>query len=79
MRSKILFSRRNSLNGPVFIHQLGLDALHLGAREDGEQFPTEIQGLLNGAVLGWELLSILPRSEMKRIKPELVEKYWPIK
>ena len=27
--------------------------------------------------LGWELLSILPRSEMKRIKPELVEKYWP--
>ena len=26
--------------------------------------------------LGWKLLSILPRSEMKRIKPELVEKYW---
>ena len=28
--------------------------------------------------LGWRLLSILPRSEMKRIKPELVEKYWPM-
>ena len=27
--------------------------------------------------LGWELLSILPKSELKRIKPELVEKYWP--
>ena len=27
--------------------------------------------------LGWKLLSILPRSEMKRIKSELVEKYWP--
>ncbi len=27
--------------------------------------------------LGWRLLSILPKSEMKRIKPELVEKYWP--
>ena len=27
--------------------------------------------------LGWKLLSILPRSEMKRIKPELVQKYWP--
>ena len=27
--------------------------------------------------LGWRLLSILPRSEMKRIKPELVAKYWP--
>ena len=27
--------------------------------------------------LGWQLLSILPRSEMKRIKPQFVEKYWP--
>lgn len=27
--------------------------------------------------LGWKLLSILPRSEMKRIKPELVDKYFP--
>ena len=27
--------------------------------------------------LGWKLLSILPRSEMKRIKPAFVEKYWP--
>ncbi|MGE4352945.1 MAG: V-type ATP synthase subunit B [Oscillospiraceae bacterium] len=25
--------------------------------------------------LGWELLSILPKSELKRIKPELIEKY----
>lgn len=27
--------------------------------------------------LGWRLLSILPRSEMKRIKPELLDRYWP--
>ena len=27
--------------------------------------------------LGWELLSILPRSELKRISPELIEKYYP--
>lgn len=27
--------------------------------------------------LGWELLKILPRSEMKRIKPEILDKYWP--
>jgi len=27
--------------------------------------------------IGWQLLKLLPRSEMKRIKPELVEKYWP--
>ncbi|MBE6036476.1 MAG: V-type ATP synthase subunit B [Clostridiales bacterium] len=27
--------------------------------------------------LGWELLSILPKTELKRIKPELIEKYYP--
>ncbi len=26
--------------------------------------------------LGWELLSILPKSEMKRVKPAILEKYW---
>ena len=29
--------------------------------------------------LGWELLSILPKSELKRIKPQFIEKYWPKK
>ena len=29
--------------------------------------------------LGWELLSILPKTELKRIKPELIEKYYPQK
>jgi len=29
--------------------------------------------------LGWELLTILPKSELKRIKPELIEKYRPTK
>ena len=29
--------------------------------------------------LGWELLSILPRSELKRIKPEMLDKYLPEK
>ncbi len=27
--------------------------------------------------LGWELLTILPKSELKRIKPEFIEKYCP--
>lgn len=27
--------------------------------------------------IGWKLLKILPRSEMKRIKPEILNKYWP--
>ena len=29
--------------------------------------------------LGWELLSILPKAELKRIKPEMIEKYLPKK
>lgn len=29
--------------------------------------------------LGWELLSILPRSELKRISTTLIDKYWPEK
>lgn len=28
--------------------------------------------------LGWELLKILPRSEMKRIKTDMLDKYWPV-
>ncbi len=27
--------------------------------------------------LGWELLRILPRAEMKRINPKILDKYWP--
>ena len=27
--------------------------------------------------LGWQLLKIFPKSELKRIKPELFNKYWP--
>ena len=29
--------------------------------------------------IGWELLTLLPKSELKRIKPTLIEKYWPLK
>ena len=28
--------------------------------------------------LGWQLLSLLPKSELKRIKPEYIEKYLPM-
>ena len=28
--------------------------------------------------IGWELLKILPRAEMKRIKPAILDKYWPV-
>lgn len=36
----------------------------------------ENRSIIETLDLGWELLSILPKSEMKRIKPEFVEKYW---
>ena len=36
----------------------------------------ENRSIIETLDLGWELLSILPKSEMKRIKPALVEKYW---
>ena len=29
--------------------------------------------------LGWELLSLLPRRELKRVKPEMIDKYMPKK
>ena len=29
--------------------------------------------------LGWELLSLLPKAELKRIKPEYIDKYLPKK
>ncbi|MEG1269412.1 MAG: V-type ATP synthase subunit B, partial [Oscillospiraceae bacterium] len=27
--------------------------------------------------LGWKLLKILPRTELKRIRDEYLDKYWP--
>ena len=37
---------------------------------------TENRSIEETLELGWRLLSILPRAEMKRIAPELVAKYW---
>ena len=42
----------------------------------GNETTRSIQETLD---LGWELLSILPRSELKRVKPEHIEKYMPAK
>jgi len=42
----------------------------------GYEVNRSIEETLN---LGWELLTILPKNEMKRIKPEFIEKYWPKK
>ena len=40
----------------------------------GNETNRTIEETLN---LGWELLRILPRKELKRIKPEYIEKYMP--
>jgi V/A-type H+-transporting ATPase subunit B len=41
------------------------------------QSETDNRGIERTLDLGWELLKLLPRSEMKRIRPEYLEKYWP--
>jgi V/A-type H+-transporting ATPase subunit B len=38
----------------------------------------ENRGIEETLDLGWELLKMLPRSEMKRIRPEYLDKYWPV-
>ena len=43
------------------------------------QGPDENRSIQETLDLGWELLSILPRSELKRIKPEHIETYLPKK
>ena len=43
------------------------------------QGPDENRSIEETLDLGWELLSILPASELKRIKPEYIEKYLPKK
>ena len=50
------------------------DAFEQRYVNQGNNTNRSIEDTLN---LGWELLSLLPRTELKRIKPELIEKYMP--
>ena len=50
------------------------DAFEQRYVNQGDNTNRTIEDTLN---LGWELLSLLPRTELKRIKPELIEKYMP--
>lgn len=50
------------------------DAFEQRYVNQGNNTNRTIEDTLN---LGWELLSLLPRTEHKRIKPELIEKYMP--
>ena len=50
------------------------DAFEQRYVNQGNSTNRTIEDTLN---LGWELLSLLPRTELKRIKPELIEKYMP--
>ncbi len=38
----------------------------------------EDRGIEETLNLGWELLKHLPREEMKRIRPEYLDRYWPV-
>ena len=48
-------------------------------KRDVTQGSEENRDIFQTLDLGWELLSILPRSELKRIKSEMVDKYYPEK
>jgi len=37
----------------------------------------ENRGIEETLDLGWELLKMLPRAEMKRVSPEILDEYWP--
>ena len=50
------------------------DAFEQRYVNQGNNTNRSIEETLN---LGWELLSLLPRTGLKRIKPELIEKYMP--
>ena len=52
------------------------DAFEQRYVNQGNNTNRTIEDTLN---LGWELLSLLPRTELKRIKPEYIEKYLPKK
>jgi V/A-type H+-transporting ATPase subunit B len=41
------------------------------------QGENENRGIEETLDLGWELLKLLPREEMKRIRPDLLDRYWP--
>jgi V/A-type H+-transporting ATPase subunit B len=41
------------------------------------QGKTEERSVADTLAIGWELVALLPRTELKRIKDEFVEKYLP--
>jgi V/A-type H+-transporting ATPase subunit B len=53
-------------------------AEHFEAEYVSQGFQTE-RGIQNTLEIGWELLSILPVGELKRIKQEFIDKYFPKK
>lgn len=60
-----------------------LDQLYLKFADEYErryisQGESDNRGIEETLDLGWDLLKILPRSEMKRIRPEYLDRYWPV-
>jgi V/A-type H+-transporting ATPase subunit B len=43
----------------------------------GQSFE-ENRTIIQSLDLGWKLLTILPKSELSRLSPKLIEKYYPV-
>ncbi|MCL2082634.1 MAG: V-type ATP synthase subunit B [Oscillospiraceae bacterium] len=48
-----------------------------GAKEYTNRPVVETDGVKGTLEIGWDLLTILPKAELKRVKPELIDKYYP--
>ncbi len=67
--------------GTAALSQLDQKYLHFAdeyERRYISQDEHENRGILETLDLGWELLKLLPRSEMKRINPKNLDRYWPL-
>jgi len=49
------------------------DAFEKEFVSQGENENRDIEETLD---IGWRLMGILPRAELKRVRPEILEKYW---
>ena len=67
--------------GTAALSQLDQNYLHFAdeyERRYISQDEHENRGISETLDLGWELLKLLPRSEMKRISPKNLDRYWPL-
>ena len=69
----VLYAAAMLLAGLLFCGTAPASPLHIYIGQ-GQETDRSIEETLD---IGWKLLSILPKSELKRIKLEFIEKYLP--